>query len=64
MIERIPFPRRERKLPLILSRDEAKALLEAAARSARIAPMLARRFCMGPDSGVSEVARIKRGRHR
>ena len=28
-IERIPFPRRERKLPLILSRDEVKALLEA-----------------------------------
>jgi len=25
-IERIPFPRRERKLPLILSRDEVKAL--------------------------------------
>ncbi len=28
-IERIPFPRRERKLPLILSREEVKALLEA-----------------------------------
>jgi site-specific recombinase XerD len=28
-IERIPFPRRQQKLPLILSRDEAKALLEA-----------------------------------
>jgi hypothetical protein len=28
-IERIPYPRRERKLPLILSRDEVKALLEA-----------------------------------
>src|SRR5579862_9968585 len=28
-IERIPFPRRERKLPLILSRDEVKAVLEA-----------------------------------
>jgi integrase/recombinase XerD len=26
---RIPFPRRERKLPLILSREEVKALLEA-----------------------------------
>jgi integrase/recombinase XerD len=26
-IERIPFPRRERKLPLILSREEVKALL-------------------------------------
>jgi site-specific recombinase XerD len=31
-IERIPFPRRERKLPLILSRDEVKALLEAPAK--------------------------------
>src|ERR1039457_3653430 len=28
-IERIPFPRRERKLPLILSREEVKALLQA-----------------------------------
>jgi len=28
-IERIPFPRREKKLPLILSREEVKALLEA-----------------------------------
>ena len=28
-IERIPFPRRQRKLPLILSREEVKALLEA-----------------------------------
>jgi len=28
-IERIPFPRRDRKLPLILSREEVKALLQA-----------------------------------
>ena len=28
-IQRIPFPRRERTLPLILSRDEVEALLEA-----------------------------------
>jgi integrase/recombinase XerD len=28
-IERMPFPRRERKLPLILSREDVKALLEA-----------------------------------
>jgi len=28
-MERIPFPRRERKLPLILSREQVKALLEA-----------------------------------
>lgn len=31
-IERIPFPRRARKLPLILSREEVKALLESAGR--------------------------------
>jgi len=28
-MERIPFPRRERKLPLILSREEVQALLQA-----------------------------------
>ena len=28
----LPFPRRERKLPLILSREEVKALLEAAGK--------------------------------
>src|SRR3979411_2233944 len=28
-INRIPFPRREKKLPLILSREEVKALLES-----------------------------------
>jgi integrase len=28
-IERIPFPRRERTLPLILNREEARALLDA-----------------------------------
>jgi integrase/recombinase XerD len=28
-IEHISFPRRERKLPMILSREEVKALLEA-----------------------------------
>jgi len=31
-IERIPFPRRQRKLPLILSREEVKAMLEAPAK--------------------------------
>jgi integrase/recombinase XerD len=31
-IERIPFPRRERKLPLILSREEVGTLLEAPAK--------------------------------
>jgi integrase len=35
-IERIPFPRRERKLPVILSRDEVKAMLEAPSDLARI----------------------------
>jgi integrase/recombinase XerD len=39
-IERIPFPGRERKLPLILSRQEVKALLEAA-RDLRQRTMLA-----------------------
>src|SRR5215469_9131185 len=29
-VDRIPFPRREQKLPLILSREEVKTLLEAA----------------------------------
>jgi len=32
-IERIPFPRRERKLPLILSREEIKSLLQAPPQS-------------------------------
>jgi integrase/recombinase XerD len=31
-IERIPFPRRERKLPLILCREEVRALLDAPAK--------------------------------
>jgi len=39
-IERIPFPRRERKLPLILSREEVKALLQAP-RNLRQRTMLA-----------------------
>ena len=46
-IERIPFPRRERKLPLILSRDEVKALLEAP-RNFAIAPSWP--SCMAADS--------------
>jgi integrase len=37
-IERIPFPRRERRLPLILSREEVKALLEAP-RNLRCVPI-------------------------
>jgi len=44
-LERIPFPRRERKLPLILSREEVKALLEAPSdlRHRRKAKILMRR---------------------
>jgi len=55
-IERIPFPRRERKLPLILSRDEIKALLEAA-HDLRHRAMLA--ILYGSGLRVSEVARLK-----
>ena len=55
-IERIPFPRRERKLPLILSRDEVKALLEAP-HDLRHRAMLA--ILMGAGLRVSEVARLK-----
>src|ERR1700678_3272027 len=55
-IERIPFPRRERKLPLILSREEVKALMEAP-RNLRQRTILAVLY----DSGlrVSEVTRLK-----
>ena len=55
-IERIPFPRRERKLPMILSRDEVKALLEAP-RDLRHRAMLA--ILYGSGLRVSEVARLK-----
>ena len=55
-IERIPFPRRERKLPLILSRDEVKALLEAPS-NLRDRAMLA--ILYGSGLRVSEVIRIK-----
>jgi site-specific recombinase XerD len=55
-IDRIPFPRRERKLPLILSRDEVQGLLEAA-RSIRHRTMLAILYASGLR--VSEVARLK-----
>jgi integrase/recombinase XerD len=55
-IERIPFPRRERKLPLILSRDEVKALLEAP-QDLRHRAMLA--ILYGSGLRVSEVARLK-----
>src|SRR5271155_1334956 len=55
-IERIPFPRRERKLPVILSRDEVKALLEAPS-DLRDRAMLA--ILYGSGLRVSEVTRIK-----
>jgi integrase/recombinase XerD len=55
-IERIPFPRREQKLPLILSRDEVKAMLEAPP-DLRHRAMLA--ILYGSGLRVSEVARLK-----
>jgi site-specific recombinase XerD len=55
-IERIPFPRRERKLPLILSRDEVKAVLEAPL-DLRHRTMLAILYAAGLR--VSEVTRLK-----
>ena len=57
-IERIPFPRRERKLPLILSREEVKALLEAP-RNLRQRTMLA--VLYGSGLRVSEVTQLKAG---
>ena len=55
-IEHIPFPRRERKLPLILSRDEVQALLEAPS-DLRDRAMLA--ILYGSGLRVSEVTRLK-----
>jgi site-specific recombinase XerD len=55
-IERIPFPRRERKLPLILSREEVKALLEAP-RNLRQRTLLA--VLYGSGLRVSEVTQLK-----
>jgi site-specific recombinase XerD len=55
-IERIPFPRRERKLPLILSREEVKALLEAPG-SLRNRALLA--VLYGSGLRVSEAAQLK-----
>ena len=56
-IERLPFPRRERKLPLILSREEVKALLEAP-RNLRQRTMLA--VCTVPDLGSRKLPNSKR----
>jgi integrase/recombinase XerD len=55
-VERIPFPRRERKLPLILSREEVKALLEAPGKL-RDRAVLA--VLYGSGLRVAEVARLK-----
>jgi integrase/recombinase XerD len=55
-IDRIPFPRRERKLPVILSRQEVKALLEAP-KNLRHRALLA--ILYGCGLRVSEVAHLK-----
>jgi integrase/recombinase XerD len=55
-IERIPFPRRERRLPLVLSREEVKALIEAA-RTLRHRTLLATLY--GGGLRVSEVTQLK-----
>src|SRR5260370_2024549 len=55
-LERIPFPRRERKLPLILSREEVKAWLEAP-RTLRDRTLLA--VLYGCGVRVSEVTQLK-----
>jgi len=55
-IERIPFPRRERKLPMILSREEVRGLLEAP-RNLRHRALLA--ILYGSGLRISEVARLK-----
>jgi integrase/recombinase XerD len=55
-IERIPFPRRERKLPLIPSREEVKALLEAAGKL-RDRALLA--VLYGSGLRVSEATQLK-----
>ena len=55
-MERIPFPRRERKLALILSREEVKALLEAPG-NLRHCTLLA--ILYGCGLRVSEVTQLK-----
>ena len=55
-IERIPFPRRERKLPLILNREDVKALLQAP-RNLRHRTMLA--VLYGSGLRVAEAARLR-----
>jgi len=55
-IEHIPFPRRARKLPMILSREEVKALLEAP-RTLRHRTLLA--VLYGTGVRVAEVTQLK-----
>jgi site-specific recombinase XerD len=55
-IELIPFPRREKKLPLILSREEVKALLEAP-ENLRHRTLLA--ILYGCGLRVSEVTQLQ-----
>ena len=55
-IERIPFPRRERKLPLILSREEVQKLLEAP-RNLRHRTLLA--ILYGCGLRVAEATQLK-----
>ena len=55
-IERIPFPRGEKKLPLILNREEVKELLDST-RNLRHRTLLATMY--GSGLRVSEVAHLK-----
>jgi len=55
-IDRIPFPRRERKLPLILSREEVTEILESS-RNLRHRALLATMY--GSGLRVAEVAQLK-----
>jgi len=55
-IERIPFPRYEKKLPVILSREEVKALLEAP-KNLGHRTILTTMYAAGPR--ISEVAHLK-----
>jgi integrase/recombinase XerD len=55
-MERIPFPRYEKKLPVILSREEVKALLEAP-KNLGHRTILTIMYASGPR--ISEVAHLK-----
>lgn len=57
-MERIPFPRRERKLPFILSREEVKALLEA---PGKLRDRAALAVLYGSGLRVAEAAQLKPG---